>query len=202
MRYFHISAGLSQQGAVLVTSLVFLLIMTLVAVVAMQSTIMDQKISTNVASKTKSLEYSESPRPKAADVMDDHAFERGWTGVLKTTTSESADYAGLNVVDKNKDLYLENIAGEDPLDPSTLTTDMTYSRSAGTETISSDLTVYRNVARGLAGHSAAMISGYEGTGKAMAGGGSAIFFDIRSKAQGAARAETVTSADTRVIIRN
>jgi hypothetical protein len=140
--------------------------------------------------------------------MDAHTFKESWTGVLKGTTSESADYAGLNVVDRTKDLYFKNISGENPLDPSTLTKDMTYSRDVkdggGTviDTISSDITVYKNSARALAGNSAAMIAGYEGTGKSMAGGGSATFFDIRSKAQSAAGSETVTSADARVIIRN
>ena len=198
----QMSADYSQTGAVLVTSLVFLLVLTLVAVIAMQSTITDQKISTNVAFKTKSFEYSEAPRPKAGDVMDAHVFERGWDNVLTASTSESADYANLNIVDKTKDLYLENDIGEDPLDPSTLSKDMTYSRTVGSETITSDLTVYRNGAHALPGHSAAMVSGYEGTGKAMAGSGSAVFYDVRSEGQAASNARTVTSADVRVLVRN
>jgi Tfp pilus assembly protein PilX len=198
-------AGIFQSGAVLVTSLVFLLVLTLVAVIAMQSTITDQKISTNVAFKTKSFEYSEAPRPKAGDVMDAHVFERGWTGVLTDSTTESADYASLNVVDTTKDLYLKNDTGEDPLaNPPVYTKDMEYSRTASNgETIKSDISVYRNGARVLPGHSAAMVSGYEGTGKASAGSGSAVFYDVRSKGQHtASNANTVTSADVRILVRN
>lgn len=233
-----------ELGVVLVTSLVFLLVLTLVAVIAMQTTVTDQKISTNLAFKTKSFENSESPRPKAGDVVDHHVFERGWDNILNdagnyVASDGSVIYEGLTIDETNAELmYFKNGKDaeggdeevvEDALDPSSLLKDMTYERSVsgadGSEAIVAELSVFRNGAHALPGHSAAMVSGYEGTGKAMAGSGSAIFYDVRSQGYSAlanvddndtpndpgddtttyekiAGAQSVTSADVRVVVRN
>ena len=73
---------LTQRGAVLITSLIFLLVLTLIAVVAMQSTSLEQKMSTNVAYKLQTFEDAESSRAAISSVMYPHLWEKStWDNV-------------------------------------------------------------------------------------------------------------------------
>ena len=198
------------KGAVLVTSLVFLLVLTLVAVIAMQSTITDQKISTNIAYKTKSLESSESPRPRGWTILDNHVFEREWTkdlfddGIVALGIDFN-DIDGLSLFDENNELrsfYLENTETSDPAFSGSYTQDMKYERTVGNESLKSDISIYRTGAHIRSGHGAAMVAGYEGTGKSAAGSGSSVYFHVISSGTSSANAETTTSADTSVPVRN
>ena len=52
----------SQRGAVLITSLIFLVMLTIVAVVANQSTVLETRMSTNTIVKARAVEASEALR--------------------------------------------------------------------------------------------------------------------------------------------
>jgi hypothetical protein len=67
-----------QAGYVLVTSLIFLVVLTLVAVVATKNTTMQLKMSRNFVEKASAFEGSEVARLQANDITDAMMFNRGW----------------------------------------------------------------------------------------------------------------------------
>jgi hypothetical protein len=90
MRALHpLTDGFLQRGYVLVTSLIFLMVLTLVAVIATKNTTLELKMSHNFLEKSQAFEGSEAARLKAGDLVDALMFYRGWPanyGGTATTT--------------------------------------------------------------------------------------------------------------------
>ncbi|MGD8378371.1 MAG: PilX N-terminal domain-containing pilus assembly protein [Gammaproteobacteria bacterium] len=201
-----------QSGYVLVTALIFLLVLTLVAVIATKNTSLELRMSRNFTNHVRSFETSEGTRLAINDLVDAHVYNRGWPTTVTGGTIDPATFAspippGLTILDKDgdgvpDDLYIKNDAGENVLDPGTLDTDMTYSRTVNGETMTSKLSVFKLGTSNNPGSSTAMISGYEGTGKATAGSGGAVYFQLRSVAEGLDGAIAVTASVYRHVVRD
>ncbi|MFK5947929.1 MAG: PilX N-terminal domain-containing pilus assembly protein [Methylococcales bacterium] len=202
-----------QKGAALFVGLVILLIMTIVAVTAMQSTTMEVRMAKNDNLTLNAFETSEGPRPLAGEILDEHIYERGWEkdstnnfidflpGLqLKTliggTLTDCTPSTNANCTPK---LYNNNDVDEDILDTNSLTKDMRYRFSSGGGI--SEISIYQIAVKLASGNSAAMLSGYEGTGKSAAASGGRMYFDIRSVGQ-YGKARSTTDADYRIIINN
>ena len=190
-----------QQGAVLVVSLIFLAMLTLVGVSSMQSTSLDYQISANAALKDRSFYSSESGRLAMGDILDDHIFERGWTNFSLP--------AGLSMTTANKDLYLTNDAGDDLANQASLTIDARYQIDNAVDgdfsdggDIDADVVVYKTQTKWATGAGVAMVSGYQGLGKSSAAGGTHMFFELRSTGKTALNAQSVTATEYRAIVKN
>lgn len=198
-----------QAGMVLVTGLIFLLVLTLVAVVATQSTTMEERMSANDVFKARAMESSESLRTSANDLLDTTMFNHGgWP----TTVNDGTHSAGtLNTalftipsgvaITWATNWGIANESTENIFTPSTLQRDMTLrvdsdgdGNYTGPLDQYADLYVYKTIVTLAPGSSTAMVAGYEGTGKSSAVGGAFTFFDMRSVgAPGSARAITYSN---------
>ena len=67
-----------QRGIALFVGLVFLVILSIVAVVAMRGTLMEMQMVNNVAAHERAFEVSESLRGVPVALFEDHTFNRGW----------------------------------------------------------------------------------------------------------------------------
>ncbi|MGH8446954.1 MAG: pilus assembly PilX family protein, partial [Solimonas sp.] len=67
-----------QNGYALVTAMIFLIILTLVALIAIRSTGLEIKMGANSAMRIEALEASETPRTALGPLLDAHVFARGW----------------------------------------------------------------------------------------------------------------------------
>ncbi|TBR39755.1 MULTISPECIES: PilX N-terminal domain-containing pilus assembly protein [Dyella] len=72
----------AQQGIALFVGLVFLVVLSLVAVVAMRGTLLELRMVNNVAAHERAFEVSESLRGIPVAMFDDHTFNRGWPTAL------------------------------------------------------------------------------------------------------------------------
>ncbi len=191
-----------QRGAVLITALMFLTVLTLVGVVSMQSTSMDYQMSTNAVLQDRAFYFSENGREAMGSVIDDHLFDRGWsTNVILPT--------GLTIADTSKDLYNGNDAGESLANAASLTFDATHRLDGNDdgdftdgEDSNSQIIVYKTQTQWAAGAGTAMAAGYEGLGKAAAAGGLHVFFELRSRGTTVAGAQATTAAEYRAILKN
>jgi hypothetical protein len=67
-----------QEGVALFVGLVFLAVLSVVAVIAMRGTIMEMQLVNNVAAHERAFEVSESMRGVPISLFNDHTFNRGW----------------------------------------------------------------------------------------------------------------------------
>lgn len=210
-----------QNGYVLVTALVFLLVLSLVAITAMRSTSLELRMSANAAYKTRALSASESVRTQTNDLIDAHVYHRGWPvsigGVVPNNTFATAIPTGLSVKDKDVPLdgvpdnfFDGNETGEDLLSHSSLVVDIDFDFDGdGNSTadvrdeldVIGDLRVVRTVAKIAPGSGAEQVAGYAGIGVGAAGGGSYNFFELRSAGRAPANAQATTATEFRYLLR-
>jgi type II secretory pathway pseudopilin PulG len=217
-----------QRGFVLITALVFLTLVSLLALTAMRDTALEQEVAKNMALKSNTLDASEAGRDALTEVFDAHAFYRGWPPAVGGTLAPglfTVD-AGLTILrdhdaDGRPDRLYEHkpaalASGVDDLSHP----DAVYDPANAQARVRAQVFVFRNLAQNAPGAAAAMVAGYEGTGKGSAGSGGRIFFDLRSRsvlpydpttppdtdpdndpvASGASR--TLLNNDFRLVVRN
>lgn len=190
-----------QQGYVLATGLVILLILTLVAITTMQSSSLEYSISSNQVFSDHAFQASESARLSMAGILDEHVYERGWPSTIVLP-------AGLNILDKDSDgtgdyFYVDNTESANTLlNGGALTRDATYIRGGTGGDIKANLYVYKTLVVLAPGASSTMSAGYEGLGKAAAAGGTHMYFEIRGEGQAPADAHATTASDFRTVVRN
>jgi hypothetical protein len=202
---------LRQRGAVLITSLMFMVVLTLVALMANQSTVLEARMSTNAIVKQRATESSEALRTGINDLLDGHLYSHGlWPVSLGGTEPDSlfSIPAGITIANTN-DWGTGNGAGENLYNPATWVQDASL-RVDGTgdgdyvddQDQQADLMVFKTVTTNATGSATAMVSGYEGLGKSSASGGAMIYFDLRSVGSSAGSSSTVTGSNYRYLVRN
>lgn len=209
----------TQRGFILVTSLIFMLVLTMVAITAMDKTTMDMRMSNNSVLKARSLEASEGLRNIGGELIDAHTYNRGWpksaSGSVENDTFNTTIPSGLAIADVDNKLYDGNDTSTDGTNPesvftpSKLVTDLTYQHDANSdsdyidaEDTDAEMSVYKVATVTIPGSGTCQVCGYEGTGKSAAAGGVVIFFDLRSSGASAGSANTVTVAEYRHVVRN
>jgi len=199
-----------QRGAVLITSLIFLIVLTLIALVASQSTVLETRMSTNTIIKSHATEASETLRTGTNDLLETHLYHRGWPPAVTGGDLANALFSipdGITVSNV-ANWGMGNGAAELLFTNATWVQDMTLSIDGNGDgdfndgvDQSANLFVYKTVTVNSPGSATAMVSGYEGVGKSSAGGGALMFFDLRSIGTSTGNAATVTGSNYRYVIR-
>lgn len=199
-----------QRGIALFIGLVFLVVLSLVAVIAMQSTFLEMRMATNVARQSEAYQTSESVRsiltaPPAISLFAQNLAQAGWPvswgGAVpdndfdfsKLNATQVANFKAALIAAHGtppKLLYgtfdsqgADGATAEITTDPGNWLTDATLSFTDpnGTGgTISGALSVVPDGVGGNVGSGAAQAAGYRGLGVGAAGGGASRFFQIRS----------------------
>lgn len=206
----HVFSSTRQSGAVLITSLMFLVVLTLVALVASQSTVLEARMSSNTIVKARATEASDSLRVGANDLLDGHLYNRGWPTTFGGALDPSLFSIPAGISVSNTDNWgTGNSVGENLYVAATWTQDMTLRVDGNADgdlnddvDQNSDLFVFNTVTVNSPGSATAMVAGYEGLGKSSASGGALIFFDLRSIGASAGSSSTVTGSNYRYVVRN
>jgi hypothetical protein len=220
MRRYQSMAFVRQRGVALFVGLVFLVILSLVAVIAMQGTLIEMRMVTNVARHEQAFETSEGLRTIPLTVFDEHVFNRGWPTGMGGSLPD-ADFTadmGLSsqLFDKlkagiHKDsgvpemLYSSLGAGESLYSPSTWATDVSMAiddPSTGDEDLAANIAIVPDGAVLAEGSGTAVAAGYRGLGSGAAGGGGNLYFEVKSIATAPANGRAVTMSQYRQAIRN
>lgn len=203
-----------QSGVILVTGLVFLVVITLIAVIALQGTGIELRMATNAANSSRAFESSEGLRTITAPIIEEHTFHRSWPDSMAGGVIPAGDFVTpiptdftIRVDSGNAALlYLTNTEGSASplLSYSPLTTDTSYcfDECGNAGEVSAELGVFRTQTRLATGSGSAMVSGYEGLGKSAAAGGGNLFFEFRSYGSAPNNAQAVTATEYRHTIRN
>ena len=216
----------SAGGFALITAMIFLVLLTLVALVALRGSGLEAIVSGNNAQRTEAFESSEAARITIGDVIDAHVYNRGWPtsvtvgtatgevlpsefGSLPTglTLTSLGKWYGDNAEDDTTTSPLPYPAG---FTPDNLAPDASYSISVGTTAapavVYANLSVYKLRVDLASGAGSAMSQGYEGLGRAAAGGGGTLYFYVKSSGRDLKGSTSTsnydTSADFRYVIRN
>jgi hypothetical protein len=198
-----------QQGIALFVGLVFLLVLSIVAVIAMRGTLTEMRMVTNTARHETAFEASEALRSIPVSLFDDHVYARGWPtsfngDVPDSEFTYSTTIPSSLLADAKKALQ-KDCSGEPTLfygqlqgacgglpketlyDPSTWRPDMIIAIcDTGTQSCSGDVGAQISIvpdgttlSQGAGGAQAA---GYRGLGVGAANGGAEMYFEIRSVA--------------------
>jgi len=226
-----------QSGFVLVTALIFLVVLTLIGVVATKNTTLGLKMSRNFLEKTQTFEAAETARIKADDLLDAATYNRGWpttyNGTVTPTDFNSGNgfYGNAWPCTTTGDNCTLTLLGQDgatiasssntpwvisdgnqtseTFNPGQLPTNLLNNLSYeydGNPAVYGYIAVYKLGVGNAPGSGAAMISGYEGTGKGAAGAGALVYYYLRSQAtlggfSNSTGAVAYTGADYRAVIR-
>jgi hypothetical protein len=216
-----------QRGIALFVGLVFLVVLSLVAVTAMRGTLLEMRLVTNVARHQQAFETSETLRAVPVLVFDEHVFQRGWPVELGGTLPD-ADFdmsltadmknvmkAGLKTnCEGSLTLFYGNLEpacaplpAEDRYDTSTwhpdavlAMCDVTSNSCARDVTASIYIVPDGTVLSEGAG--GAQAAGYRGIGGGAAGGGGSMYFEVMSVGTVPGNGRAVTMAQYRQSIRN
>jgi hypothetical protein len=206
------------RGYALMTSLVFLTILTTVGIFTLKNTALEIMMSANNNKSAQAFEAAESSRTIVNQLIDAHVYNRGWPkslgGAIENYRFNNSIPEGLTLT-KNGSAPSPRNWYEDlpqtsssfkPLDLSQI--DGRYNRNISSSG-SIGFTLQGSAAVRLlrtdleAGSNSAMSSGYEGLGKGAASGGGNIFFYVVAQGQDpSAQATRYTASVYRYSIRN
>jgi|GEM_PF-2046224 len=193
-----ISPKKRQGGAALAISLMILLVLTMVALSAMDGSSLGYKMGANAVYHEEAFNNSESGREPIGQAVVDFIEYGEWDGVADGT-------GALSLFDTDLDLLAENGAGEDQtkVGSSGLTSDLSYEleNDSGKVLISAEVAVFRgNTVANSSGAGSAQLKGYHGAGVGIGGqGGLHKYFELRSQGEGPSSAASSTAADFRYV---
>jgi hypothetical protein len=199
----------AQRGVALFVGLIFLLVLSIIAVMAMRGTLTEMKMVTNVARHEAAFEASEALRAVPVTLFDQHVFERGWPasfgGVVPDADFTYAQSLSGDMLTKVKTSIQKDCTGavslfygalqpscdslpkETLYDTSTWHPDMKISicdtsSSSCSANVNATVAVLPDGSVLSAGAGGAQAAGYRGLGIGSAGGGADLLFEIRSVA--------------------
>lgn len=203
-----------QQGIALVVTLVLLLVMTMIAVVAMRTTTIDLKMTTNTVLSRRAFQNSEGARTVIGQVLSAHLYNRGWPpaagGVGTANYDIPADVVPVEVTanfttDENGTLSGVPAAPPEvppvPLrDPDIrFKHDINNDDVVDTNDMFADIWITFLQTRLREGGSGQVGAGTTGAGAS--NGNSLTFVDIRSRGAAPGNAQSITSAEFRALVR-
>ncbi|MBP1472871.1 hypothetical protein J7I44_01060 [Frateuria sp. MAH-13] len=216
-----------QRGIALFVGLVFLVVLSLVAVIAMRGTLMEMRLVTNVANHQRAFETSETLRSVPIAMFDEHVFQRGWPEDLGgTLPNDDFDFSltddMLAVVkdglqkdcDGVVDLFYANLQPtcgtlpeEKRYDSSTWHPDAILSMCDVTSSncsrnVSATISIIPDGTVLAEGSGGAQAAGYRGIGGGAAAGGGSMYFEVMSVGTVPGDGRAVTMAQYRQSIRN
>ena len=217
-----------QRGIALFIGLIFLVVLSLVAVMAMQGTLLEMRMVTNAARHEQAFETSEMLRAVPVSIFDEHVFQRGWPvelgGELPNDDFDmglkpdmlAAVKAGLqnDCGTSTKNFFYSNLQGacgslplETRYDTSTWHPDLILtvcdvsSRSCANK-VTTTIAIVPDGTVLDEGSGGAQAAGYRGIGGGAAGGGGSKYFEVLSTGTVAGNGRAVTMAQYRQAIRN
>lgn len=201
-------AASRQRGMALFVGLVFLVVLSLVAVIAMQSTFLEMRMATNVARHEEAFQMSDSMRGAVGPFIEANLLTGGWPvswggGVPDNQFDWSSvcPNASLPVTTDNCPLVstfadaIKNAsptafkqitgpldAGEEPYEPSTWVNDFKLSEANpnGIGKIAASISLVPDGVVPVQGAGTAQAAGYRGLGVSTAAGGFAKFFEVQA----------------------
>lgn len=216
-----------QRGIALFVGLVFLVMLSLVAIIAMRGTLMEMRLVTNVAKHQQAFETSETLRSVPISLFDEHVFQRGWPTELGGTLPNADFDMGLTSTMKTvmKNGLQTNCAGsvdlfygtlepacnsmpaESRYDTSTWHPDAILSMCDVSSTscansVSATVSILPDGTVLAEGSGGAQAAGYRGIGGGAAGGGGSMYFEVMSVGTVPGNGRAVTMAQYRQAIRN
>lgn len=219
-----------QRGIALFVGLVFLMVLSIIAVMAMRGTLVEMKMVTNTARHEAAFEASETLRAIPIMLFDEHVFARGWPTSLNGDLPDSDFTYGTKLspgllakvkaalqtdcgTGKTTLFYgqlqpaCDSLPAETVYDPSTWHPDIVIAicDAGGTSCdaqVASTLSVVPDGAKLSEGAGGAQAAGYRGLGVGSAGGGADLYFEVRSVATAPGNGAATTHTQYREKIRN
>ncbi len=185
-----------QSGAALAISLMILLVLTMVALSAMDGSSLGYKMGANAVYHEEAFNNSESGRLPVGQAVAEFLFYGEWDGIADSTTN-------LGVFDEDLDLLGENGASEVQSEVNGLDSDLSYELKDSNDKvlISADIAIFKsNTVVNRDGAGSAQLKGYHGAGTGIGGqGGVHKYFELRSQGAGPSGASSKTAADFRYV---
>ncbi|MEP7185385.1 MAG: PilX N-terminal domain-containing pilus assembly protein [Rhodanobacter sp.] len=218
-----------QRGVALFVGLVFLVVLSLISIIAMKGTLLETRMSTSSARHEQAFETSETLRTLPVSLFDEHVFERGWPtelgGALPDADFNYQSDLTSGMLDKVNSALQNDCSGTKTLlygqlqsscgalvaetlyDPSTWHPDMKISicdvSSDGcTGNVSAVVSVVPDGQILSEGAGGAQAAGYRGLGVGSAGGGGSMYFEIKSVGSASSNGTSITHSQYRQSIRN
>lgn len=197
-----------QQGIALVVTLVLLLVMTMIAVVAMRTTTIDLKMTTNTVLSRRAFQNSEGARTVIGQVLSAHLYNNGWppaSGGVGNANYDIPEDVFLVEVTAN---FTTNENGTlDQVGPPTFTRDpdIRFKHDINNDDVVDTNDMFANIwitflqTRLRDGGSGQVGAGTTGAGAS--NGNSLTFVDIRSRGAAPGNAQLITSAEFRALVR-
>lgn len=203
------------DGYALLTAIVFLVLLTLVALAAIRGTGLEVQSGANGTRRAEAFEAAEIARSVVAPLIDLLCRNGGWPVSIGGTVPDAEFHAplpaGVRIVDRSvaagPDNWCLEADSEAGFETGPLDIDATYSRdlrdTLGVR-IDGEVAIHRLHTSAVAGAGQAQAAGYAGNGVGIAGGGGQIYFHIRSHGRehaSHAEARVSTAASYRYVIR-
>lgn len=199
-----------QRGIALFVGMVFLVVLSIVAVIAMRGTLVEMRMVTNAARHETAFEASEALRSVPVSLFDQHVYARGWPTAFKGDVPDSefsynTDIPASLLAEAKQALQddcstgkpslfygqLQGACGGKPketlYDPTTWHPDMIIAIcDTGTRSCAGDIqatvAIVPDGTTMSEGAGGAQAAGYRGLGIGSANGGAEMYFEVRSVA--------------------
>lgn len=198
-----------QRGIALVITLVMLLVMTMIAVVAMRTTTVDLKMTTNTVLVRRAFQNSEGSRTAIGQVLSAHMFNRGWPPSLGGEGHGDYDIPpDVFPVEWTAHFDTDENGKLDGVGPPTFTRDpdIRFKHDLNNDDVVDTNDMFANIwvtflrTRICAGCSAQIAGGTTGAGAS--NGNALTFLDVRARGTAPGNAQLVTGAEYRALVRN
>jgi len=165
----------NQDGSVIVSALLILLILTIVGISATSTSTIEVQISTNDKLHKMAFYAADGGSEAGIELVEQNIEERGF-GTGPTT------WGATNIPNTNTSFYAneEDTATPENNIPTATNRDVQIPNVGGEDV---NLRIYGNT-RLSTGNALQLAAGYEGKGQSISGGGATIVYDIRSFASG------------------
>ena len=197
-----------QHGIALVITLVLLLVMTMIAVVAMRTTTVDLKMTTNTVLQRRAFQSSEGARTSMRRVLAAQLYNGGWpTSIGGSAYTDYTLPAEIGVVDATAHFDSDLNGKVADLGPPIFSRnpDVRYRHDVNTDSNPDNTDMFADIwvtylsTRICAGCSAQADANTTGAGAG--NGNSHTFLDVRSRGAAPGNAQLITGAEFRALVK-